>query len=477
MPQGRPRAAPTQGTHDASMSSTASLSHHAPPAARPHLRLALMGAALLALAGCGNARNLLGGTPAVPAGTPGFVQGFLGGVAAEEPQAASVARNVLSAGGNAVDAAVAAGFAMSVTLPSRVGIGGGGACLVFDARRNATEAVLFLPGANPGAGGDRPAAIPLLARGLFALHTRISGGRPFEELIAPAEQLARFGAPMSRALHGDLTAVRGPLFADAEARATYGTPDGGVIPVGGSFRNPALSATLTQLRSSGVGDMHQGNLARRIEELSGRAGGGTLTLEALRPALPRLVEPVVMDGRGGDRIAFLPAEADGGQAAAAQAFRALAAGQAPAPQPALLPASAGLMVYDRSGNAVSCAFTLNNLFGTGRTMPGMGFLLAAAPQPGRAPLLSAALAWSPNLRAFRLAAAGSGQGAAPLAVAAPAHAVLIQGAAPAAAVAAAPEPGRVQLGACARYLPGLEGACTTVTDPRGAGVALGATDR
>lgn len=462
-----------QGTHDASMTSTARLPHSAPRALRP----LVLGAALLALAGCGTARNLVGAQPSIPAGTPGFVQGFLGGVVAEEPQAASIARNVLSAGGNAADAAVAAGFAMAHTLPSRVGLGGGGACLVFDARRNTTEALLFLPGARTGAGGDRPAAVPMLARGLFALHTRITGGRPFEELISPAEQLARFGAPMSRALHQDLTAVRGPLFADAEARAVYGTPAGDVIPVGGSFRNPTLSATLAQLRTAGVGDLHQGNLARRMEELSGAAGGGAFTVAELRPALPRVVEPVVVEGRGGDRIAFLPAEADGGQAAAAQAFRALAAGQAPAPQPALLPPSAGLMVYDRNGNAVSCAFTMNNLFGTGRTMPGMGFLLAAAPQPGRAPLLSASLGWSPNIRAFRMAAAGSGQGAAPLAVAAPTQAIMLQGAAPDATLAAVPEPGRVQLGACARYLPGVQGACTTLTDPRGAGVALGATDR
>jgi gamma-glutamyltranspeptidase/glutathione hydrolase len=141
------------------------------------------------------------------------------------------------------------------------------------------------------------------------------------------------------------------------------------------------------------------------------------------------------------------------------------------------PASAGLAVYDRNGNAVSCAFTMNNLFGTGRTMPGAGFLLAAAPQPGRAPLLSAAIGWSPNLRAFRMVAAGSGQGAAALAVAAPVHAVMLQGATPDAALGSVPNPGRVQLGACARYLPGLESACTTLTDRRGAGVALGATDR
>jgi len=91
-----------------------------------HTRLAALLLAGLSLAGCETARNataaLTGGTT-TPAGTPGFVRGFLGGVAAEEPVAATIARDVLSAGGNAADAAVAAGFAMAVTLPSRVGLG------------------------------------------------------------------------------------------------------------------------------------------------------------------------------------------------------------------------------------------------------------------------------------------------------------------------------------------------------------------
>ena len=182
-----------------------------------------MAALALALGGCETLAGLNpfgGGGGGPQPGTPGFVRGFLGGVAAEDPAAALVARNVLSAGGTAVDAAVAAGFAMAVTLPSRVGLGGGGACLVFDPAKGNTEAVLFLPGSRNAVppGADRPAAVPLLARGLFALHTR-RPGRPFEELIAPAEQLARFGTEIGRGLAADLSAVAGPLFADPGARA------------------------------------------------------------------------------------------------------------------------------------------------------------------------------------------------------------------------------------------------------------------
>jgi gamma-glutamyltranspeptidase/glutathione hydrolase len=438
-------------------------------------RLAALLLAGLALAGCDTARSVMG--TSVQAGSPGFVRGFLGGIAAEEPAAAAIGREVLSAGGSAVDAAVAAAFAMSVTLPSRVGLGGGGACLVFDPRRGEPEAVLFPAGARASipAGADRPAAIPMLARGLFALHTRQRAGRPFEELMAPAEQLARFGAPMSRALHADLSAVQGPLFSDPQARAVFGNAAGQVVPVGDRFVNPALGATLTALRVSGVGDLHQGTLARRLEEAAPLAGGGAITIAELRPALPRVVRPIIAETGGGARIAFLPESG----AAAAAAFEALRSGAAPQPAGASLPASAGLIVYDRTGMAVTCAFSMNNLFGTGRIAPGLGFLLAAAPNVGRvqpAPL-SGAIGYSPNLRAFRLAVAGSGQEAAPLAVAIPAAAQMLRDATAEAALAAVPSPGRSQLGQCPRYLPGWEQLCTTRTDPRGAGVALGATDR
>ena len=406
------------------------------------------------------------------------MRGFLGGVAAEEPRAALVAREVLSSGGSATDAAVAAAFTLTVTLPSRAGLGGGGACLVFEPRRGGPEAILFPPGARSGAlpaGTDRPAALPLMARGLFALHTR-GGRRPFEELVADAERLARLGAPVSRAFAQDLAAVRGPLLADPGARAVFARADGAVLAEGDQLTQPDLSTTLATLRVSGVGDLYQGALARRLEVTSERAGGG-LTTEELRTGLAQVAAAPQLRA-GNDVVAFLPDPGEAWQRGGGNATQILASAGA---MGGGLPvgASTGLVTLDRDGGGVACAFTMNNLFGTGRVAQGTGILLAAAPGQGAvAPVpLAAALASNGNLRAFRAAVAGSGQQAAPVAVAA-VMAQLLGGVAPSQAIAAAaPEPARVVAISCPRYVPGRPEDCAAASDPRGAGIGLAGAER
>ena len=430
---------------------------------------------------------------------PERIAGFIGAVVADEPRAALAGREVLVLGGSAADAAVAAAFTLAVTLPSRAGLGAGGACIAFNPKRDGPgagnpEAIVFAPVPGRTAGGDRPAAIPMLARGLFALHARY-GRKPFESLLAGPEQMARFGVPVSRALVRDLALVAGPLATDPNARAVF-APGGAPLSEGSTILQPDLGATMAQLRTAGVGDLYQGNLARRLEAAS-RLAGGPLSLDELRAALPRTAAPVTVRA-GRDMVAFLPPPADGGLAAAA-AFQVLQSNPADAntaqsraigavmawrngggdPQAVLasgaaggalppMPASTGFTVLDRDGNAVTCALTMGNLFGTGRIAPGTGILLGASPDTYGLPLLAAGLAWNQNLRAFRAAVAGSGQEGAALAVAVGLSNALGSSAAMPAPV---PEPGRANAVACARYLPDNESSCTWATDPRGFGLA------
>ncbi|MCA3274186.1 MAG: gamma-glutamyltransferase [Roseomonas sp.] len=412
----------------------------------------------------------------IPFGTPGHVSGFLGGVAADEPRAAIVARDILSGGGSAVDAAVAGAFTMAVTLPSRAGLGGGGACVALDAQRGTARAIIFPAGARTEIpqGTDRPAALPAMARGLFALH--LNAGRfRIEDLIRPAEDLARLGTEISRTLADDLAVVAGPLLADPSARQVFARPGGGVLRLDDRITQPDLSATLAQLRAAplGIGDLYQGSLAERLVEGSIMSGGGLTEVE-LRTTRVRVGGPS-RSALGSDLV-LLSTEASSGMAGALQAAMA---GQIPGVDGAAgAGAGASLITLDREGNAVSCAFSMNNLFGTGRIVPGTGILLAAAPGIGQvqaAPLPVAILA-RPDLRRFRAAASGSGGQAALAATAMPLAAVQRRGG-PADPFAAVPAPGRGVTISCAGLVPTNGPACIGAADPRGGGVALGSFGR
>ena len=274
-----------------------------------------------------------------------------------------------------------------------------------------------------------------------------------------------------------------------------------MLSEGATLIQPDLGATLSQLRVAGVGDLYQGILGQRFLTAAARAGGGMLASD-LRSALPKTDPPLITPGPGHDQVAFLPPPADGGLAAAAawEALRArpgdvsaadaralavaarwraggvtaatLLAGATPADVAPLraLPASTTFATLDRDGDAVVCAVTMDNLFGTGRVAPGTGVVLAASPASVPPPLLAAAIEWNANLRAFRAEAGGSGQEGAPIAVAAGLENAIRSGQAMPQPV---PEPGRANVILCDRYLPGNEARCTLGVDPRGAGLAAG----
>ena len=510
---------------------------HPMSASLPHRGLAVLLACAVATSSCSTVQsvnNSLFGPAAPEAGTPGAVGGFLGGVVADEPRAAVVGRQVLSAGGNAADAAVAVAFALAVTLPSRAGLGGGGACLAYRTASGTPtdpEAVLFVaPAPASSAGASRPAAVPMLARGMFLLQARY-GSRPFVELITPAEQFARLGVPASRSLVRDVEVVGRALAADPYAAEVF-FPGGRPIAEGAMLQQPDLGATLALIRTAGVGEMYQGALAKRIAGASAQAGG-PFTVQDLRAALPKVAPPLVIPLRRGNSVAFPPPPADGGLAAAAAFQQLQSAPDAPdraqaaalgaaaqwrqgggdptailasppasASMPAL-PASTSFATLDRNGNAVVCALSMGNLFGTGRVAPGFGVLLAASPAAVPPPLLSMAMAYNPNLRAFRAEVGASGQAAAPFAAAYAMQLTLSPSDAgerikqdngnmgaqsagggffrvfggnhgpPGLQPGAVPDPGRANIIACTDFLPGNDGSCGWATDPRGAGLAVG----
>lgn len=272
-------------------------------AARPAggLAAAALAAAAVLLVACES-------TPPPPLGTVGHVEGFSGDAAADEPQAVEVARQVLSAGGTAADAAVALDFTLAVTLPSRASLGAGGMCLVYDNPTQKVEVLDFTPKASTeGAGKSAaPIAIPGDVRAMSALQSKY-GRLLWEQLLAPAENLARNGAKVSKALGRDLSLASGLLAKDPEAMRVFGRKGGGLLRAGDTLVQSDLGVLLSRLRSAGPDDLYEGMLApavaRRLSE-AGAATGSAISADDLRGYQPDWTAPISL--ASGDDTLYLP---------------------------------------------------------------------------------------------------------------------------------------------------------------------------
>ena len=221
-------------------------------------------------------------------GTIGFVIGFFGGVATDEPRATLVGRDILSSGGTAADAAVAVSIALSVTLPSSASLGGGGVCVVHDSKSNTTETLDFRSAVpkNIPATAILPTAVPGLIRGMAVLYSKY-GRLAWANLVSPAETLARFGNQVSRAFARDLKQIPPALLADLQIRKIFSLGKGGrLIQEGDFLKQLDLSSVLGRLRARGAGDFYTGLLGRQLVAAVARAGG-SLTLDDLRAFAPR----------------------------------------------------------------------------------------------------------------------------------------------------------------------------------------------
>jgi len=205
-------------------------------------------------------------------------------VASAHPLATEVGRAILAAGGNAVDAAVAVSFALSVVEPWSSGLGGGAFAVVhvdgvtrtFDMRETAPAAATrdmflkngeFVPSESTTTA--RAAAIPGLVRGMAELHRRY-GKLPFADVVAPALALAKNGFPVSRLLKGAL----GP-FVDrfsSEAKAIF-LPGGKVPAVGQILVQKDLASTLERIAKTRGEDFYVGETAKELVRAVKAAGG------------------------------------------------------------------------------------------------------------------------------------------------------------------------------------------------------------
>ncbi|WP_421998023.1 gamma-glutamyltransferase [Reyranella sp.] len=384
-------------------------------------------------------------------------------VSAGESRAAEVGRDILQAGGNATDAAVAMYFATAVTLPSAAGLGASGACIVHDEKSKTAEAFVFPPIAAPGSVHGQPFAVPSGVRAITLMHVR-HGQLRWEQTVAPAERLARFGVPVSHALGRDLLAGASFLSADREAQRLFGS-----LREGSTLVQPELAGTLGSIRQRGGGEFFQGRLARTLSEQIS-AIGGSLPVEALRNAVPQASAPTT-ETYGRRRVYVAPPPAAGALAVAGWK------GQQPAgPTPTSSNGFSGFVAVDAKAGATACALSMGQLFGARAVVPGLGVMLGApTPEAGSvSPLIVA----NPHNGEFTFAGAGGGAPTAAQATGSVARAT-VEDDQPLANVLSARggRGGWVNALVCPNGLRSDSAACRAAIDPTGAGLALIASDR
>jgi gamma-glutamyltranspeptidase/glutathione hydrolase len=353
------------------------------------------------------------------------------GVAVTHNRIASlVAARVLAEGGHAVDAAIAASFALGVVEPWMSGVGGVGAMLVHDAASGTVQGFDFgavspqgvrredydiLGGADSDLFGwpqvrdnrnvvGAPAVVaPSLVGGLDLAH-RTYGALPWARLVEPAIALAREGVPVAWPTTLIVATAFSDLSRDAASRAVFlpgGAPP--VPPIASAapvlLRNRALADTLAVIAGEGAAALYRGSLAAAlVSDLA--AMGGVLSQDDMARARAVAVTPAKQT-HASHVLHVLP-ELNGGPTAA----RALAtlddhghAGRydpaAPGPVTAMAAAlreawthrfasmgdSGGVTstthvnIIDRKGNAVALTQTLLSLFGARVMSPSTGILM------------------------------------------------------------------------------------------------------
>ncbi|HUH94933.1 MAG TPA: gamma-glutamyltransferase [Casimicrobiaceae bacterium] len=250
-------------------------------------------------------------------------------VAAANPLAVAAGREMLRAGGTAVDAAVAAQMVLNLVEPQSSGIGGGafmlfhngrnGLLTAYDGRETApaaAKAERFLDrDGKPlhfydAVVGGRSVGVPGTLR-LLELAHRQYGRLPWAKLFAPAIALAEQGFPVSPRLHTEIANER--HMRQERARAYFYRPDGTLLAVGETLKNPAFAATLKRIAAEGADALYKGEVARDIVDTvrSYAANPGDLTEADLATYKAKVREPVCGAYRG-YRICGMPPPSSGG---------------------------------------------------------------------------------------------------------------------------------------------------------------------
>lgn len=265
--------------------------------------------------------------PARDASDPATAVGIHGAVTSAEANASEVGLAILKQGGNAVDAAIAVGFALAVTHPSAGNVGGGGFMVVrmADGRTAALDYREVAPAAasrdmyldakgNPtreSVDGPKAAGIPGTVAGLALAHEQF-GSLPWRDLVLPAVKLAREGHALDSFHAEDLTTGSERMLKAGfkDAAALYRRADGSAFATGDVWKQADLARTLERIADGGPRSFYEGPLA---EELANKVKqlGGIWTADDLKRYQAIAREPISFTYRGHEIVTMPPPSAGG----------------------------------------------------------------------------------------------------------------------------------------------------------------------
>ncbi|CAI0873174.1 gamma-glutamyltransferase [Serratia quinivorans] len=247
-----------------------------------------------------------------------------GAVAAPDQYGAKVAAQILQAGGNAVDAAVATAFTLAVTYPEAGNIGGGGFMTLYvdgkpyflDYREIAPKAAtktMYLNEKgevieNLSLVGTKAAGVPGTVLGLWEAHKRF-GKLPWAELLTPAIGYAQQGFKVADQQY-QYREDANKLFA---GKTNFGDYFGSMKP-GAVFKQPELAKTLERIANKGAEDFYQGETAKLLVAQMQR-DGGLITQTDLTDYRVKWREPMTISWRG-NTLYTAPLPSSGGIALA-----------------------------------------------------------------------------------------------------------------------------------------------------------------
>jgi gamma-glutamyltranspeptidase/glutathione hydrolase len=251
-----------------------------------------------------------------------------GMVVAQEAMAARIGAGILEKGGNAVDAAVAVGFAMAVTYPRAGNIGGGGFMVIhratggdttIDYRETAPAAIndkSFLDAqgnADPQKSRDSALAIgvPGTIAGLALAEEKYGSGRfTLADLMQPAIALARDGFPVADDTADSLPPERPRLLRWPSSAQIFLKADGAPLAPGDRLVQPDLANTLEAIAKDGPRAFYQGPIAQKLAAAV-QAAGGVMTVDDLKDYRAIERSPIRGTYRGYDIVSMAPPSSGG----------------------------------------------------------------------------------------------------------------------------------------------------------------------